>query len=53
MPEHQRGREPNKLQGKEQQEKRLPDFTWHVAVLGDLPSDELHRRLTTVLATGE
>src|SRR5258705_7830219 len=30
-----------------------PDVTWHVAVLGDVPSDALHRRLTTVLATGE
>jgi hypothetical protein len=94
MPERQRGRDPNKKRGGEQQEKCLPEYqqaaryvdessseaaydeaqraiyetpcnlstyrllstpdvTWHVAVLGDVPSDELHRRLTTVLATGE
>ena len=94
MPEHQRGRDPNKQRGEEQHEKLLPeyhqaarysdelssetayaeaqraiyetpcnlstyrllntpDLTWHVAVLGDVPSSELHRRLTTVLATGE
>jgi hypothetical protein len=94
MPEHQRGRDPNKQRGREQHEKLLPayhqaaryvdessseaaydaaqraiyetpcnlstyrllstpDVTWHVAVLGDVPSDELHRHLTSVLATGE
>ena len=94
MPEHQRGRDPNKQQGGEQQEKLLPNYhqaaryldelssetayaeaqraiyetpcnlstyrllllpdsIWDVAVLGDVPSDALHRRLTSVLATGD
>jgi len=94
MSEHQRGSDPNKQQGKEDQEKLLPDYhqaaryldelsseaayaeaqraiyetpcnlstyrllntpdvTWHVAVVGDTPPDELHRRLTSVLAAGE
>jgi hypothetical protein len=94
MPERQRGRDPKKKQGKEQQEKLLPEYhqaaryldevsseaayaeaqraiyetpcnlstyrlllmpdsIWDVAVVGNVPSDDLHRRLTTILETGE
>jgi hypothetical protein len=31
----------------------MPDNLWHVVVLGDVVSDDLHQRLTDSLATGE
>ena len=30
-----------------------PEYQWHVAVLGDVPSEELVRRIEGVLKTGE
>jgi hypothetical protein len=29
------------------------DLVWHVAVLGNTPPEQLHRRITEILATGE